>query len=74
MKERLIDLIIAVAVLIAGIVLIVVGERDLGSIAVTTALGYIAGSFREQPGGLDEMARLGLADVEYSYDAEGEDQ
>ena len=67
MRERLIDLAIAVAVLIAGIVLVVIDERDLGTMAITTALGYIAGALREKPGGLDEAVRVGVADL---YDIE----
>lgn len=71
MQERLIDLIIAVVVLAAGIVLVVVNERELGAMAVTTALGYIAGAFRERPGGLDEAVRLGNIEVEYTEDEVG---
>jgi hypothetical protein len=71
MRERLIDLAIALAVLFTGIVLIFLGERDLGSMAVTTALGYVAGALREKPGGLDEAVRVGAVDIEY-IDNEGE--
>lgn len=74
MQERLIDLIIAIVVLVAGIVLVVVEERELGAMAITTALGYIAGAFRERPGGLDEAVRLGNVEVEYTEDgAEADD-
>lgn len=71
MKERLIDLAIAVAVLVSGIVLVALDERELGAMAITTALGYIAGAFREKPGGLDEAFRLGAAELRY-IDNEGE--
>lgn len=74
MQERLIDLIIAIVVLVAGIVLVIVEERELGAMAITTALGYIAGAFRERPGGLDEAVRLGNVEVEYTEDeAEADD-
>lgn len=73
MRERLLDLAVAVAVLIAGIVLVIIDERELGSMAITTALGYVAGALREKPGGLDEAVRLGAADLIQIDDMEGND-
>lgn len=70
MSAKLIDIIIAIILLIAGIVLITLSERDLGSVVVSTALGYIAGAYRDKPGGLDEAVRLGDADVHYVEDGE----
>lgn len=70
MSTRLLDILLAIALLIAGIVLIALGERDLGSVVVTAALGYIAGAYRDKPGGLDEAVRLGDADVHYVEEGE----
>lgn len=61
----MIDIVVAIVLLIAGIVLVALGERDLGAVVVSTALGYIAGAYRDKPGGLDEAVRLGEVDVEY---------
>jgi len=71
MKERLIDLIAAIVVLVAGVVLTALGERELGGVAVTASVGYIIGSYREKPGGLDEAVRVGAADLQY-MDTEGD--
>lgn len=70
MTTRILDIIIAAVLLIAGIALIALGEKELGSLAVTSALGYIAGAYRDKPGGLDEAVRLGEADVHYVEDGE----
>ena len=69
MSSRMIDIIIAIVLLIAGIILVALGERDLGSVVVTAALGYIAGAYRDKPGGLDEAVRLGEAEL-YVEDGE----
>lgn len=61
----MIDIVVAIVLLIAGIVLVALGERDLGAVVVSTALGYIAGAYRDKPGGLDEAVRVGAVDVEY---------
>lgn len=70
MSTQIIDIIAAAVLLLAGIALIALSERDLGSVVVTAALGYIAGAYRDKPGGLDEAVRLGEAEIEYIEDGE----
>jgi hypothetical protein len=65
MKERLLDIAVAVIILLAGIVLLAIEQYDQGSIAVSASLGYLIGAIREKPGGLDEAVMLGNAEVEY---------
>lgn len=69
MSTRTIDIVLAVILLVAGIVLVALSERDLGSVVITAALGYIAGAYRDKPGGLDEAVRLGEAEL-YVEDGE----
>lgn len=64
MSKQLADIILAIAVLATGIILLAIGEKDLGSLSITTSLGYIAGAFRDKPGGLDEAVKTGLAELE----------
>lgn len=68
--ERAVDLIAAVTVLVAGIVLVVLEEREIGGIVVSSALGFIAGLYRERPGGLDQAIRRGDVEVDF-IDHEG---
>jgi hypothetical protein len=70
MINQMLDIAIAIVLLVAGISLVALGERDLGSVVVTAALGYIAGAYRDKPGGLDEAVRLGEAELHYVEDGE----